>query len=313
MARKKVTIIGAGMTGGAMAQRLLEHDIADIVLQDDPQYAHTTHFGKALDESQATPWLGVSSRISATDGWDETADSDLVICTAGAPRKPGMSREELLNGNAAIIRSKISQAAKYSPNASIIIFANPMDAMCHVAMKASGFPRERIIGQGGALDSARYRYFVSEKLGVSPKDVHGYVIGGHTDTTMVPVVSQTRVGGVPLTSLLSQEEVDALVARTMRGGAEIGELYRTGSAYFAPSAATITMAVAVLLDQRRLMPLSTLHTGEYGIEGVFSGTVCQLGEGGIQRTFELPLTDDEKARVVKAAEATKALVEMITD
>jgi malate dehydrogenase len=312
MARKKVTIIGAGMTGGAMAQRLIERDICDIVLQDDPQFAGTVHFGKALDESQAAAWEGYSTRISATDGWDETDNSDVVICTAGAPRKPGMSREELLNGNAAIVRAKVSEAAKHSPKAVIIIFANPMDAMCQVAFKASDFPRERVIGQGGMLDTGRYRYFVSEALGVSPLDVHGYVIGGHTDTTMVPVVSQTRVGGVPLTDLLPADKVAALVARSMRGGAEIGELYKTGSAYYAPSAATVAMAEAILLDQRRLMPCSVYHQGEYGIRDVYSGTVCQLGEGGIQRTFELPLTAEEKEKVVKAAEATKDLLKLLT-
>jgi len=313
MARKKVTIIGAGATGGAMAQRLIERDICDVVLQDDPQFAGTMHFGKALDESQAAAWEGFSSRISATDGWDETRNSDLVICTAGAPRKPGMSREELLNGNAAIVRAKVAEAAKHSPNAVIIIFANPMDAMCHVALKASGFPRERVIGQGGALDSARYRYFVSAELGVSPMDVHGYVIGGHTDTTMVPVVSQTRVGGVPLTDLLPAEKIQALVARAMRGGAEITELLKVGSAYYAPSAGTIAMAEAILLDQKRLIPCSVLHQGEYGIKDVYSGTVCQLGEGGIQRTFELPLTPEEKEKVVAAANATKELVKLITE
>ena len=312
MARKKVTIIGAGMTGGAMAQRLIERDICDVVLQDDPQFAGTMHHGKALDESQAAAWEGFSSRISATDGWDETANSDVVVCTAGAPRKPGMSREELLNGNAAIVRAKVSEAARHSPNAVIIIFANPMDAMCHVALKASGFPRARVIGQGGTLDSARYRYFVADAVGISPVDVHGYVIGGHTDTTMVPVVSQTRIGGVPLTDLLPAEQVQALVARSMRGGAEIGELYKTGSAYYAPSAATIAMVESVLLDQKRLMPCSVYHQGEYGIKDVFSGTVCQLGEGGIQRTFELPLTTDEKERVLAAAAATKELVKLIT-
>jgi malate dehydrogenase len=313
MARKKVTIVGAGMTGGAMAERLIEADICDVVLQDDPQFAGTMHHGKALDESQAAAWRGFSTRISATDGWEDTAGSDVVIVTAGAPRKPGMSREELLNGNAAIVRAKVADAAKASPNAVFIIFSNPMDAMCQVAMKASGFPRERIIGQGGMLDSARYRYFVADALGVSPIDVHGYVIGGHTDTTMVPVVSQTRIGGVPLTDLLPPERVDALVARSMRGGAEIGELLKVGSAYYAPSAATIAMVEAVLLDQRRLMPCSVYHDGEYGIRGVFSGTVCQLGEGGIQKTFELPLSDDEKSRVLAAAEATRAQVALLED
>ena len=313
MPRKKVTIIGAGMTGGAMAQRLIEKDICDVVLQDDPQFAGTMHFGKALDESQAASWQGFSSRISATDGWDETANSDVIICTAGAPRKPGMTREELLNGNAAIVRAKVSAAAEASPNAVLIIFANPMDAMCHVALKASGFPRERVLGQGGMLDSARYRYFVSDALGVSPLDVHGYVIGGHTDTTMVPVVSQTRIGGVPLTDLLPADKIAALVARSMRGGAEIGELYKTGSAYYAPSTATVEMAEAVLMDRRRLLPCSIYHQGEYGIKNIFSGTVCQLGDGGMQRTFELPLTDDERARVIDAAEKTKELVGLITE
>ena len=312
MARKKVTIIGAGATGGAMAQRLIERDICDVVLQDDPQFAGTMHFGKALDESQAAAWEGFSTRITATDGWEDTADSDVVICTAGAPRKPGMTREELLNGNAAIVRAKVSAAAKASPNAVIVIFANPMDAMCHVAKEASGFPRERIIGQGGALDSARYRYFVSDALGVSPADVHGFVIGGHTDTTMVPVVSQTRIGGVPLTDLLPADKIAALVQRAMRGGAEIGELLKTGSAYYAPSAATIAMVESILLDQRRLIPCSVYHQGEYGLRDIFSGTVCQLGAGGIQRTFELPLTDDERQRVIAAAEATRELVQLIT-
>jgi malate dehydrogenase len=313
MARRKVTIIGAGMTGGAMAQRLIERDICDVVLQDDPQFAGTMHHGKAMDEGQAAPWEGYSSRLIATDGWDETAGSDVVVVTAGAPRKPGMSREELLNGNADIVRAKVREAASRSPEAVLVIFSNPMDAMCHVARKASGFPRERVIGQGGMLDSARYRYFIAQALGVSPVDVHGYVIGGHTDTTMVPVVSQTRVGGVPLTDLLPPAEVEGIVKRAMRGGAEIGELYKTGSAYFAPSAATIAMVEAVLLDQRRLMPCSVYHEGEYGIRGVFSGTVCQLGEGGIQRTFELPLTDDERQRVVAAAEATKELVKLLQE
>ena len=311
MTRKKVTIVGAGMTGGAMAQRLIERDICDVVLQDDPQYAGTMHFGKALDESQAAAWTGYSTSITATDGWDETTNSDVVICTAGMPRKPGMSREELLNGNAAIVRAKVSEAAKASPNAVIIIFANPMDAMCHVALEASGFPRERVIGQGGMLDSARYRYFVADALGVSPQDVHGFVIGGHTDTTMVPVVSQTRVGGVPFTDLASAERVEEVVARTMRGGAEIGELLQTGSAYYAPSAATIAMVASIIQDHGRLIPCSVLHQGEYGINGTFSGTIAQLGSEGVMRTFELPLTDDERERVVKAAAATQGLVDQI--
>jgi malate dehydrogenase len=313
VSRKQVTIVGAGTTGGAMAERLIERNVCNVILQDDPQFMGTMHHGKALDEAQAAPWTGFSMRITATDGWDETANSDVLVVTAGAPRKPGMSREELLTGNADIVRATVTEAVKHSPNAVIIVFSNPMDVMCHVALKASGFPRERVIGQGGMLDSGRYRYFISAELGVSPLDVHGYVIGGHTDTTMVPVVSQTRIGGVPLTDLLPQAKIDEIVARAMRGGAEIGELYRTGSAYYAPSAATVAMVEAVVQDQRRLMPCSVLHEGEYGISGVFSGTICQLGDGGIQRTFEIPLSDDERARVVKAAETTKKLVALIND
>ena len=308
MARKKVTIIGAGMTGGAMAQRLIERDICDVVLQDDPQFAGTMHFGKALDESQAAAWQGFSSRISATDGWAETANSDVVICTAGAPRKPGMSREELLNGNAAIVRAKVSEAAKHSPKAVLVIFANPMDAMCHVAMKASGFPRERVIGQGGMLDSARYRTFVSRELDVSIRDVHGYVLGGHTDTTMVPAVSTTTVGGIPLTSLLPKDRIDALVERTMKGGAEVLGLLKVGSAYQAPAAATIEMVEAILLDQHRLIPCAILFQGEYGISDVFCGTIVKLGTGGVQHIYEVPVSDDELAKIRAAADATKELI-----
>ncbi len=313
MTRKKVTIVGAGMTGGAMAQRLIERDICDVILQDDPQFAGTMHFGKALDESQAAAWEGFSTQISATDGWEETSNSDVIILTAGAPRRPGMSREELLNSNAAIVKAKVQEAAKASPEAVLVIFSNPMDAMCHVALKASGFPRERVIGQGGALDSARYRYFVSEAVGVSPKDVHGYVIGGHTDTTMVPVVSQTLVGGIPLKSLLSQDKIDQVVSRTMRGGAEIGELMKVGSAFYAPSAGTIAMVESVLLDQKRLMPCSVLHQGEYGINDICSGTVVQLGEGGIQKIFEMTLDPSEQERVIAAAAATKDLLAQLTE
>ena len=186
-ARKKVTVVGGGMTGGAIAQRLVERNIADVVIQDDPQFAGTLHQGKALDETQAGIVAGFEAKITASDGWDETAGSDVVVVTAGAPRKPGMTREDLLKGNADIVRAKVEAAAKASPNAVIIIFSNPMDAMCHVALEASGFPRERVIGQGGALDTARYRAFLAMETGVSVRDVHAYVLGGHTDTTMVPV------------------------------------------------------------------------------------------------------------------------------
>ena len=310
-ARKKVTVIGGGMTGGAIAQRLVEKGIADVVIQDDPQFAGTLHHGKALDETQAASWLGFETKITATDAWSDTADSDVIVVTAGAPRKPGMSREDLLNGNADIVRAKVTDAAKASPNAVIIIFSNPMDAMCHVALKASGFPRERVIGQGGALDTARYRAFLAMETGMSVRDVHAYVLGGHTDTTMVPVVSQARIGGLPLATLLTPEKIDALVARTMRGGAEIGELMKVSSAYYAPSAATVEMVEAILLDQDRLIPSAVLCKGEYGIQDIVCGVMCQLGEGGVKKTLDTPVSEDENAKIRKAAEATKDLIALL--
>ena len=310
-ARKKVTVVGGGMTGGAIAQRLVELNLADVVIQDDPQFAGTLHHGKALDMTQSASWLGFEAKITGSDGWEETAGSDVVVVTAGAPRKPGMSREDLLKGNADIVRAKVEAAAKASPNAAIIIFSNPMDAMCHTALAASDFPRERIIGQGGALDTARYRAFLAMETGVSVRDVHAYVLGGHTDTTMVPVVSQTRIGGLPVSSLLPQDKIDALVARTMRGGAEIGELMKVSSAYYAPSAATLEMVEAILLDQDRLIPCAVLCKGEYGIQDIVCGVMCQLGAGGIKRTFEMPVSDDEKAKIQKAAAATKELIALL--
>lgn len=309
--RRKVTVVGGGMTGGAIAQRLVERGIADVVIQDDPQFAQTLHHGKALDETQAASWLGFDAKITGSDGWEDTAGSDVVVITAGAPRKPGMSREELLNGNADIVRAKARDAAKASPNAVLIIFSNPMDAMCHVALQASGFPRERVIGQGGALDTARFRAFIAMETGASVRDVHAYVLGGHTDTTMVPVVSQARIGGLPLSSFMSQDKIDALVARTMRGGAEIGELMKVSSAYYAPSAATIQMVEAILLDQNRLIPSAVLCKGEYGIQDVVCGVMCQLGAGGIKRTLEMPVSDDEAEKIRKAAAATKDLLALL--
>jgi malate dehydrogenase len=309
--RKKVTVIGGGMTGGAIAQRLVEKGIADVVIQDDPQFAGTLHHGKALDMAQSASWLGFETKITATDGWDETAGSEVIVCTAGAPRKPGMSREDLLNGNANIVRAKVQDAAKASPDASIIIFANPMDAMCHVALEASGFPRERIIGQGGALDTARFRAFLAMETGASIRDVHAYVLGGHTDTTMVPIVSQARIGGMPLSSYLQQEQIDAIVARTMRGGAEIGELMKVSSAYYAPSAATVEMVEAILLDQDRLIPSAVLCKGEYGITEIVCGLMCQLGAGGIKKTYEMPVSDDELTKIRAAADATRDLIALL--
>ena len=310
--RKKVTIVGAGMTGGAMAQRLVERDYCDVVLQDEPSIVETMHHGKALDLAQAAAWARYDSQVIPTDTWEATAGSEVVVLTAGAPRKPGMTREDLLNNNAAIVREKVENAVKHSPNAVLIVFANPMDAMVHVALKASGFPRERVIGQGGMLDSARYRTFVSRETGASIKDVAGYVLGGHTDTTMVPIVSLTTVGGLPLTSLLAKDKIDALVERTMKGGAEVLGLLKTGSAYQAPAAATIEMVEAIVLDQGRMLPCSILMRGEYGLRDIVCGTIVRLGTGGVQQSYEAPVSPDELSKIKAAAEATKELVGLLT-
>src|SRR3990172_6513268 len=309
--REKGTIVGAGMTGGAMAQRLVEKGYCDVVLKDEPSIVETMHHGKALDTAQSGAWLGFSSQVIPTDTWDATAGSEVVVLTAGAPRKPGQSREELLNNNASIMREQVSNAAKQSPQAVLVVFANPMDAMCHVALDASKFPRERVVGQGGMLDTARYRTFVSRELGVSIRDVHGYVLGGHTDTTMVPIVSTTMVGGIPLTSLLPKERIEALVERTMKGGAEVLGLLKTGSAYQAPGAATIEMVEAIVLDQGRLMPCSILLQGEYGIKGVCCGAMVKLGGSGVQQVYEVPVSGDELSKIRAACEATKELIGLL--
>jgi malate dehydrogenase len=309
-ARKRVTIVGGGMTGGMMVQRLAELNICDIVVKDVPEFGQ--HHGKALDIMQGAPFAGFETRITATDDWEPTAGSDVVVITSGAPRKPGMSREELLKGNAEIVGDYAAKnAARYSPDAAMIVFANPMDVMCHAAMKASGFPRARVVGQGGMLDSERYRTFLAMELGCSPRDVHAYVLGGHTDTTMVPIVSQARAGGIPVEKLISKQRLEEIVKRTMNGGAEIVSLYKTGSAYFAPAVATITMVEAILLDQKRLLPCAALLEGEYGVRGTFCGTIVKLGAGGVEEVFEVPVSADEAERIRAAAKATADLVALL--
>jgi malate dehydrogenase len=308
--RKKVTIVGGGQTGGIMAYRLAEKNIADIVIKDVAEFGQ--HHGKALDIYQGSSFGGWESKLTATDDWEATADSDVVIITSGAPRKPGMTREDLLKGNAEVVGEYAAKnVAKYSPNAVIIVFANPMDVMCHAALNSSGFPRERILGQGGMLDSSRFRTFIAMELDVAPRDVHAFVLGGHTDTTMVPIVSQARVGGMPLDSLISNERIEAIVQRTMRGGAELVELYKTGSAFLGPSVGTIAMAEAVLLDEKRLIPLAVLMKGEYGINDTFCGTMVKVGAGGAEQIYEVPVSPEEKEKIVAAAKGTAELAEII--
>jgi malate dehydrogenase len=309
-ARKKVTIVGGGQTGGIMAYRLAGMNICDIVIKDVAEFAQ--HHGKALDIYQGSSFGGFETKITPSDDWETTADSDVVVITSGAPRKPGMTREDLLKTNAEVVGDYASKnAVQYSPNAIIVVFANPMDVMCHAAQNATGLPAGRIIGQGGMLDSSRFRAFIAMELGVSPRDVHAYVLGGHTDATMVPIVSQARVGGIALESLLSKEKIDAIVKRTMNGGAELVELYKTGSAFLAPSVGTMAMVESVLLDQKRLLPCAVPLTGQYGVNGTFCGTIIKVGAGGAEEVYEMPVSDEERAKIAAAAKATAELVALI--
>ena len=309
--RKKVTIVGGGQTGGMMAYCLAGKNICDIVIKDIPEFAQ--HYGKALDITQCASFAGFETGITATVDWETTANSDVIIITSGAPRTPGMSREDLLKGNSAIVGEMTRSAVQYSPGAVIIIFSNPMDIMCHIALRESGFPRERILGQGGMLDSERFRTFLAMELGVSQRDVHAYVLGGHTDTTMVPVVSRACVGGIPISSLISAERIHAIVQRTMKGGAEIVQLYKAGSAFFAPAVAAITMVEAILLDEKRMIPCSVLLKGEYGIDQVFCGTMVRMGAGGAEQIYEVPVSDDERERIQGAARITKDLFAVVNE
>ena len=306
MARKKVTIVGGGQTGGIMAYRLAQMNICDIVIKDVAEFAQ--HHGKALDIFQGSSFGGFETKITATDDWDATADSDVVVITSGAPRKPGMTREDLLRTNAEVVGDYAAKnAAQLSPNAIVIIFANPMDVMCHAAAKATGLPRNQIIGQGGMLDSSRFRAFIAMELNVAPRDVHAFVLGGHTDATMVPIVSQARVGGIPLESLLPKDKIDAIVKRTMNGGAELVELYKTGSAFLGPSVGTMAMVESVLMDQKRLLPCAVNLNGEYGIKDTFCGTMIKVGSGGAEEVYEVPVSAEEKEKIVAAAKSTAEL------
>ena len=306
--RKKVTIWGAGATGATMAQRLVEKNIADVVMvdviPDMPQ-------GKALDIAESAPVLGFEASITGTNDPADSAGSDVVVITSGVARKPGMTREDLLNTNAGIVRDVVGQAVKHSPEAVLIIFANPMDVMCHIALQVSGLPRERVVGQGGMLDTARYRTFIAEATGASVRDVQAWVLGGHTEATMVPLTSNAMVGGVPLTTLLPQDQVQALAQRARNGGAEIVALLKTGSAFYAPSAATIAMVEAVVLDQKRVLPLAAYLQGEYGIEDAYVGVMAELGASGIGRILQPALSDEEMAGLRSAADAVKELVGLI--
>jgi malate dehydrogenase len=301
MPRSKVSIVGAGQTGGTMARDLAAKGYADIVLVDViegfPQ-------GKALDITEAAPLLGFDSKVVGTNGWEETANSDVVIITSGKPRGPGMSRDDLVTANTEIVKSVTAQVVKHSPKCIIIVFANPLDAMCYVALKVSGFPRERVLGQSGGLDTARFRAFIAMELGVSVEDVQAYVLGGHGDD-MVPLVRYTTVGGIPISELMPADRVEAIVQRTRKGGGEIVSLLKTGSAYYAPAASTIQMVDAILLDRKRVLACAAYLEGEYGVKGIFMGVPVKLGAKGVEKILEIKLTEEERAMFDKSANSVR--------
>jgi malate dehydrogenase len=305
--RNKVTIVGAGATGGSMAQILQDKGYCDIVLLD---VIEGLSQGKALDLAHAGPLVGSDARIIGTNDWKDTAGSDVVVITSGSPRKPGMSREDLVNINANIVRDVAKNAVQHSPDTIVVEFANPMDAMCHVAKQATNLPRNRLVGQGGMLDSTRYRTFIAWELGVSVKDVDAYVLGGHTDATMVPIVSHASVGGVPLRQLLPKERIDAIVDRTRKAGTEIVGLLGT-SAWYSPAWGTIEMVDSILLDRKRILPCAVWLEGEYGIRSSFVGVLAQLGAGGVEKVIEVELEPDELAGLRKAADAVLELVSLV--
>jgi malate dehydrogenase len=301
--RGKITVIGAGNVGATVAQEVARGDYADVVLVDIieglPQ-------GKALDIDEAGPVLGYEARVIGTNSYDETAGSDVVVVTSGSARKPGMSRDDLVTTNQAIVRSVTEQAVDASPDAIVLVVTNPLDAMCHVAKDASGFPKERVFGMAGILDTARFRTFIAWATDSSDRDVQAMVLGGHGDQ-MVPVVSSTSVGGVPLTKLLPREKIDELVERTRKGGGEVVNLLGT-SAWYAPGAAVAEMVAAIVHDQKRILPCTALLHGEYGIDGLYMGVPVKLGAGGIEEVVELDLSDGERDELEKSAAAVREVV-----
>jgi malate dehydrogenase len=304
MPRNKVTVIGAGNVGATTAQRIAEAGLADVVLVD---IVEGLPQGKGLDLAEAAPVVVHDARVTGTNDYADTAGSDIVVVTSGLARQPGMSRDDLLAKNAGIVRSVVEQAARHSPDAILVIVTNPLDAMCHVAMAASGFPRERVLGMAGVLDSARFRTFIAQELDVSVEDTHAFVLGGHGDT-MVPLSRYSTVAGVPITELLREDRVRALEERTANGGAEVVALLKTGSAFYAPAAGVFEMVEAILLDRKRILPCAVYLTGEFGIDGLFVGVPVVLGAGGMVRVFEVELTVSERAAFDASADAVRELV-----
>jgi len=300
---KKVTVVGAGNVGATAAQRLAEKELCDVVLVD---IIEGVPQGKALDLAEAAPIEKHDAHLVGTNAYDASAGSDIVIITAGIPRKPGMSRDDLLTTNAGIVKKVTQEVASRSPNATLIIVSNPLDAMCHVAFDASRFPKQRVIGMAGVLDSARFRAFIAMELNVSLENTHAFVLGGHGDT-MVPLPRYSSVAGIPITELMPPERIEALVKRTRNGGAEIVSLLKTGSAYYAPASAAVEMAESILKDKKKILPCAACLEGEYGIKGLFIGVPVKLGAGGIEQVIEIKLTSDENAALQKSAAAVQEL------
>lgn len=307
--RKKVSVIGSGFTGATTALLLAQKELADIILVDVPNMEKPTK-GKALDMLEASPVLGFDVNIIGTANYEDTKDSDVVIITAGIPRKPGMSRDDLVNTNAKILKSVTQEIVKYSPDCYIIVLTNPVDAMTYTVFKESGFPKERVMGQSGVLDTARFRTFIAQELNLSVKDITGFVLGGHGDD-MVPLTRYSYAGGIPLEKLISKERLDAIVERTRKGGGEIVELLGTGSAYYAPAASLVEMAEAILKDQRRVLPAIAYLEGEYGFSNLYLGVPTVIGGNGIEEIIELELTDEEKAALNQSADSVKKVMDII--
>ncbi|MEW5931002.1 MAG: malate dehydrogenase [Gemmatimonadota bacterium] len=304
----KITVVGAGNVGATAAQRVAEKELARRVVLID--IAEGIPQGKGLDQWESAPIEGFDSRVIGTNGYEESAGSGIYIVTAGIARKPGMSRDDLLTTNAGIVRQVCENIARVSPDAIIIMVSNPLDVMCYVAMKASGFPRERVIGMAGVLDTARYRSFIAESLDVSVEDIQAMVLGGHGDT-MVPLISYTTISGIPVTQLMDRPTLDAIVDRTRNGGAEIVKYLKTGSAYYAPSAGAVQMAEAIVKDKKRILPCAAWLQGEYGMSDLFLGVPCKLGRNGLEQIVEVELTAPERAALESSAEAVREPMKLV--